>query len=154
MSAITTLVEGEYTLTTKTRTYKVRSIIDKQLQADFARWCFDRAVTDLAAARALYTEEEYDKERVKLREAHRRGEFNFKSKHGAEVVATIDGLTFIASKLIVDVDEAEVVGVMVETAEHFKELLKQIILDSFPELRHIKKAKELMTKKVKRRPKR
>ena len=149
MSALNTLVDGYYTLTVGTVKYPMRSIIDLQLQADFARWNFERAVDDLAYARKLYTEAEFEAERQKLREDFRKGLFGFKSKRGAEAMTSLPGLTFICARLIEGVDEITVMQVLVDGVEQAKELLKEIITDSFPELRSMSKKKETMTATVK-----
>ncbi len=156
MSALHTLVDGYYTLSVPSGTYKVRSIIDNQLQADFARWNFERAVDDLVAARKLYSETEYDAERVKLREDFRKGLFGFKSQRGVDAMTALPGLTYICAQLIQGVDESTVTTVLLEGVEQAKELLKQIITDSFPELSALKKTNVQAhhTRASKRKPKR
>lgn len=147
MSVLTTLVSGFYTHKVGSTTYRVKSIIDVQLQADFARWQYDRAVTDLAAARPLYTDIEFTVERDKLRKAYRDGDYDFKSKRGSEVVKTLPGIAFLCSRLISDVDENTVLDVILADVTSMTELLTQIITDSFPELRHTKKNLRSMKKR-------
>lgn len=157
MSALNTLVDGYYTLKVDGKSYRMRSIVDTQLQADFARWNFERAVDDLAAAKKLYTEKEFDAERTKLREEFRKGLFGFKSKRGVESMTSLPGLVFICARLIEGVDESSVTQVLIDGIDQAKELLKEIITDSFPELKSTLK-KTLMTKELRRsgksRPKR
>lgn len=134
MSALNTLIDGYYTLKAGDKKHRVRSIIDGQLQADFARWNFEQAAEELSAARKLYTEAEFEAERAKLRDEFRKGLFSFKSKRGVEALTSLPGLTFVCSRLIEDVDEFTVLSVLVKGADEAKELLKQILTDSFPEL--------------------
>ncbi len=133
MSVLTTLAGGHYTLTTGGKTYRVKALIDQQIQADFARWHFERAVEDLRAARALYTDAEFDREREKLRSGFRTGLYDFKSARGAELLGTLPGMGFLCARLIEGVHENEVLELIATCQGDVSEILKAVIQDSFPE---------------------
>lgn len=146
MSALATLIDGYYTLTVGDKRYRMRSIIDVQLQADFARWNFEQAIDDLMVARKMYSEQEFEAERKKLREEFRKGMFGIKSKRGVDAITSLPGLTFVCSRLIEGVDELTVGAVLIGGVEQVKELLKQVITDSFPELKSAQKKPTVQAK--------
>jgi len=150
MSTTATLVDGYYTLVIgvgdKRKEHRVKSIVDQQLQADFARWNFERACVELAAARSMYTEAEFNVEREKLRGQFRDGLFDFKSKAGAKAITTLPGLEFICTQLFLDVTPGGVLAVLIEGKEAARDLVLRIISDSFPELK-LKAEKNLASKR-------
>ena len=133
MSVLTTLADGHYTLTAGAAEHRVKALIDQQVQADFVRWHFERAVADLGAARPLYTDAEFTVERNRLRDDFRKGLYDFKSAKGAELLATLPGIAFLCSRLIEGVDESSALELIATCHEDVSELLKAIIQDSFPE---------------------
>lgn len=139
MSVLNTLVDGYYTLTVDKGTedekqYRVKSLIDLQIETDFAKWHFERAIDDLAAARKLYTDAEYDIERNKIRTGFRQGLYDFKSKAGAELLNTMPAIAFICSKLIVGVEESKVLDLLAKAGEDAADILRTVLYDSFPDL--------------------
>ncbi|QJW98691.1 hypothetical protein [Frigoriglobus tundricola] len=148
MSVLTTLVGGHYALTAGDKTYRVKSLIDQQMQADFARWHFERAVGELLAARALYSDAEFAAEREKLRADHRAGRYDFKSARGAELLGTPPGVAFILAQLVEGLDPAAAPELVAQCQEDVTVLLQQIVSDSFPEAIGLAKKKALLTEPV------
>ena len=134
MSVLTTLADGHYTLQLGGRAYRVRSIIDRQLQADFARWHYERVVAELMACRGMYTDAEFAIERDKVRANFSRGLYDFKSVRGADLLATVPGIEFMCSKLIEGVGQLDVFELLAQDTDgQVSELFNAIIRDSFPE---------------------
>jgi hypothetical protein len=147
VSILTTLCEGFYTIPVGDKSYLVKSLIDKDVQADYARWHMMVVTQELADSRAMYTEEEFKAERDLVRKNHRNGQYDFKSKLGAERLATESGMMFIVGRLVQDLDPSKVKEFLVEAGSPMVDLINAIIKDSFPEMLKISAKKRQRQKK-------
>jgi hypothetical protein len=148
VSILTTLCEGFYTIPVGDKSYLVKSLIDKDVQADYARWHMMVVTQELADSRAMYTEEEFNEERALVRKNHRNGQYDFKSKLGAERLATESGMMFIVGRLVQDLDPSKVKEFLVEAGSPMVDLINAIIKDSFPEMLKISAKKKAEAEKA------
>jgi hypothetical protein len=134
MSVLTTLIDGHYALKDSAgKEYRVAAIITEHMEAEFARWNYQRAVQGLLDSRDLYTDEEFRAERERLVKARNDGHFDLISKGGSEALATKPGVQFLLSLLIPDCQGSQVLTVLAGLPEgELKELINTILRDSFP----------------------
>jgi hypothetical protein len=128
------MVDGFYVVSAGGKPYRIRALLDQQVQTDFGRWLFQRAVSDLNDAKELYTEEEFKAERENLRKRSAKGAFHFASEAGQEALGTPAGVAFIIGALLTEAPENGILAFLLECPEVGTDILPQILSDSFRSL--------------------